>query len=75
VIHNCRCVAIPVLDESQEAVAEMVAEAEARKETELALMQQSPTVQGEIENLSGFSDWNAARIAEIRAGVRSSVGL
>jgi SPP1 gp7 family putative phage head morphogenesis protein len=72
---QCRCVSIPILDESQEAVAEMVAEAEARKETELMLMQQSPTVHGEIENLSGFSDWNAARIAEIRAGVRSSVGL
>jgi len=75
VVHNCRCVALPVLKKGAAERQRLLAEAEARKEAELVWMQASPTVRGEIPNQSQFSDWNAKRISEIRKGVRSSVGL
>jgi SPP1 gp7 family putative phage head morphogenesis protein len=72
-IWQCRCDGIAVLPDADRAA--IVAAAEARKERELFLLQMSPTVQGEIPNYSGFSDWNRARINKLRAGVRSAVGL
>lgn len=70
---QCRCVGLAVLpDEDEETLRRL---AIARQEQELELLQASPVIQGEIENYSGFSDWNAARIAALRAGTRSAVGL
>jgi len=73
VVHNCRCTASPVLDDEDEAM--LRAQAVARQQSELLQMQASPTVQGKIPNQSKFSDWNAARIAKIKAGDPTSVGL
>ena len=75
ITHNCRCVALPVLKKGAEERARLIAEADARKESELAWMQASPTVRGEIPNQSKFSDWNRVRLNEIRKGSRASVGL
>lgn len=70
---QCRCVAIPVMPDGN--VVEMIARAEARQERELRLMMRSPTVRGEIPNLSKFSDWNRSRIEDLRKGMREAVGL
>lgn len=70
---QCRCVARPVLPGDDRDV--LRAQAVARQQAELAIMQTSPTVQGEIPNYSGFSDWNAARIEQLRLGNPSAVGL
>lgn len=70
---QCRCTASPVLDDEDEAM--LRAQAVARQQSELLTMQASPTVQGEIPNYSKFSDWNAKRIAAIKAGDPTSVGL
>ena len=75
ITHNCRCVALPVLKAGAEERAQLVAESDARKQAELIWMQASPTVQGEIPNQSQFSDWNRARINEIKKGNPASVGL
>lgn len=72
-VWQCRCVALAILPDDN--VVELLAQAEARQERELLILQASPTVQGQIPNRSGFSDWNAARIAELRRGARSAVGL
>lgn len=71
--YQCRCDALPVLPDAN--VADLIAAAEARQERELAMMQRSPTVLGTIPNRSGFGNWNSERLAELRAGVRSAVGL
>jgi SPP1 gp7 family putative phage head morphogenesis protein len=71
--YQCRCVAVPILPD--DSVVEMIRESEALRERELEIMRVSPTVRGEIPNQSGFSDWNAARIAQLRKGMRSAVGL
>jgi SPP1 gp7 family putative phage head morphogenesis protein len=70
---QCRCDAIPVAPKDDRRA--LLARAEQRQEWELALMSQSPTVLGLIPNYNTETDWNAARIAEIRRGVRASVGL
>lgn len=70
---QCRCDDIAVMPDDD--VNALLAEAEARQERELLILQASPTVQGEIKNRSGFSDWNAARIAALKRGTRSAVGL
>lgn len=70
---GCRCVDEPVLPD--EDVDTLRAAAIARQEEELRILQASPTVQGEIPNRSGFSDWNRKRIAELRSGSRAAVGL
>lgn len=70
---QCRCVALAVLPDDDRAA--LVAQAQARQEMELSILQSSPTVQGEIPNYSNFSDWNAARIEALRKGIRSAVGL
>ena len=75
VVHNCRCVALPVLKAGAEERAQLIAEADARKQQELDWMQASPTVKGEIPNQSGFQNWNKRRLAAIKAGKPESVGL
>ena len=72
-VWQCRCVAQPVFDDADKA--RLIAEAEARKERELYILQESPTVKGEITNRSGFSDWNAKRLAALKAGDPAAVGL
>jgi SPP1 gp7 family putative phage head morphogenesis protein len=72
-VWQCRCTAIAVRPDADKAA--LLAAAEARKARELLILQASPTVRGEIPNYSGFSDWNAARIADLKRGVRSAVGL
>jgi SPP1 gp7 family putative phage head morphogenesis protein len=72
-VWQCRCVDLAVMPDEDPAA--LLAEAEAQQERELAILQVSPTVQGLIANRSGFSDWNARRIAQLRAGARSAVGL
>jgi len=78
---QCRCTALAVLpDDDREALQ---AEAVARQRQELAYYSTpagtgspySPVVQGEIPNYSKFGDWNASRIAKLRKGVPSAVGL
>lgn len=70
---QCRCTGSAVLDDEDEAM--LRARAVARQQAELVQMQASPTVQGTIQNKSGFSSWNASRIAAIKAGDPASVGL
>jgi len=72
-VWQCRCTALAVLPDDDRDL--LIAQAEARKERELRAFQFSPTVKGEIPNRSGFSDWNAARIRNLRSGVREAVGL
>lgn len=73
---QCRCTGRPI--RPQDDVAALKAEAIARKEREAGILSRSPTVQGQIPNRSGFSDWNRSRLRELRAGgqrARQAVGL
>lgn len=73
---QCRCTARPI--RPQDDVEGLRAEAVARQEREAQLLSQSPTVRGDIPNRSGFTDWNRARLRELRAGgnrARRAVGL
>lgn len=72
-VWQCRCTDLAVLPDDD--VEQLLAGARARQERELLILQASPTVRGEIPNRSGFSDWNRARIEELRRGARSAVGL
>ena len=72
-VWQCRCDDLAVLPDDD--IDQLLAEARARQERELLILTASPTVRGEIPNRSGFSNWNAKRIAELRAGTRSAVGL
>ncbi len=72
-VYQCRCTALPVLGDDDRA--RLLSEGEARKRRELQILQQSPTVRGEIPNRSGFSDWNRARINALREGDPGAVGL
>lgn len=70
---QCRCLGVPVLDPDDEA--RLVAEATARQEEELRILQGSPVTEGRIQNRSGFQDWNRGRLRDLRSGLRSAVGL
>lgn len=73
---QCRCDADPVLEDDD--VAALRAAAVERQEREAFILSTAPPVLGQIPNRSGFGDWNAKRIAELRAGgdrARSAVGL
>lgn len=74
IVHNCRCVGLAILDDRDAEILKR--QAIARQEAELTWFQQeSPTVAGKIPNYSGFTDWNAERIAALRSGLRPAVGL
>lgn len=70
---QCRCTAEPVLSENERAELEVMARS--RQEMELEILHVSPTVRGEIPNRSGFSNWNRARLGQLRRGAREAVGL
>lgn len=72
-VWQCRCTGSAVLDDADEAA--LREQAVARQRSELVTLQASPTVQGAIPNYSKFSDWNSKRIAELKAGLPSAVGL